>query len=184
MISVLAYAKLRGVSHVAVIKAIKAGRLSKSITMVSGKAKINDPALADQEWEANTDVAQRREKKESKPKNKAVVKESPQPEQTAVADKMPSGPTYAQSRAIREAYQARLSKLEYEEKSAKLHKTDECRVEQFNRARKARDMLITIPDRLAPALVHRTDQREIHRILADEIRVVCEQLADAATYDG
>lgn len=43
------YARHRGCSHVAVLKAIDTGRLERSIYLVAGKKKIN-PLLADQEW--------------------------------------------------------------------------------------------------------------------------------------
>ena len=49
-----AYAKRRGVTHVAVKKAIDTGRLKECLVEVGGKWKIADPELADREWEANT----------------------------------------------------------------------------------------------------------------------------------
>ena len=165
-ISLRDYAKLRGVSVEAVSKAIKAGRLKKSVTYVNGKPKISDPSIADKEWQANTDQA--------KP-SATTRKEKPQEA---------TGQNYAQSRAIREGYQARLAKLDYEEKSGKVHGTDECRVAQFNRARKARDMLMSIPDRVSPVLIGMTDAKEIHRLLLEEIRIVCNQLADSASYQS
>lgn len=53
-IAVSAYAKLRGVSSAAVRKAIKAGRLRNSITYLGGKPKVIDVALANAEWDSNT----------------------------------------------------------------------------------------------------------------------------------
>ena len=48
------------------------------------------------------------------------------------AEASPRGmPTYAESRAVREAYQARLAKLEFEEKSGKLVNADEVKAEAF-----------------------------------------------------
>jgi phage terminase Nu1 subunit (DNA packaging protein) len=45
------YAKRRGVSHVAVQRAINSGRLKDSVQ----DRRIIDPDLADREWDANTD---------------------------------------------------------------------------------------------------------------------------------
>ena len=47
-LSIRAYARHRGVSHVAVKKAIDTGRISQ------GADGTIDPARADQEWEQNT----------------------------------------------------------------------------------------------------------------------------------
>src|ERR1700760_341605 len=48
------YARRRGVSKEAVSKAIAQGRLRASTMVVDGRAKIADPDLADQEWDAAT----------------------------------------------------------------------------------------------------------------------------------
>jgi P27 family predicted phage terminase small subunit len=54
-LSVAAYARRLQVKPIAVRKAIAAGRLSESIVRDKhGKPKIADPALADNEWRANT----------------------------------------------------------------------------------------------------------------------------------
>lgn len=53
-ISLLAYAKRRGVSAEAVRKAIDAGRLERSVVVVRGKPKIADADLADREWAERT----------------------------------------------------------------------------------------------------------------------------------
>lgn len=47
-----AYAKRRGVSHVAVQRAISSGRLSDSVC----DGRIIDPDLADREWDSKTDL--------------------------------------------------------------------------------------------------------------------------------
>jgi hypothetical protein len=56
-ISVRAYARHRGCSAPAVLKAIDRGRLRLSIVIEGGKAKIADVALADREWAENTDLS-------------------------------------------------------------------------------------------------------------------------------
>jgi hypothetical protein len=54
-LSLTAYAKRRGVSAVAVSKAVASGRLSASVVRDErGAPKIGDPELADREWTANT----------------------------------------------------------------------------------------------------------------------------------
>ncbi|MCP4448295.1 MAG: hypothetical protein GY811_23590 [Myxococcales bacterium] len=52
--SVAAFARLAGVDRKSVTRAIKSGRLDKSIVLIEGKPKISDPELARREWKANT----------------------------------------------------------------------------------------------------------------------------------
>lgn len=191
MISIRKYAQERGISHVAVLKAIQSGRLVKSITHdAAGKPKIGDPDLADSEWAANTDQAKPLNRISGEPKRrKETATAAYEPRQSAAAQApVPmaapptdagdtGGPSYAKSRAVREAYQARLAKLDYEEKSGKLLPADAVRVAMFNAARKARDMLMALPDRIAPLVVGNPDQHEVHRLLTDEVRRVCAEIA-------
>jgi hypothetical protein len=195
MISIRKYAQERGISHVAVLKAIQSGRLVKSIAHdPAGKPKIADPELADREWAANTDQAKPLNRISGEPKRRketataayeprqGAAPPAPTPQPSAPpASAEPggsSGPTYAQSRAIREAYQARLAKLDYEEKAGKLLPADAVRVAMFNAGRKARDMLMALPDRIAPLVVGNPDQHEVHRLLTDEVRRVCAEIAN------
>ncbi|MEW5890366.1 MAG: hypothetical protein AB1768_15295 [Pseudomonadota bacterium] len=69
------------------------------------------------------------------------------------ADRPTGIPDYAKSRAIREAYAARLAKLEFEERAGKLVSADEVKVEQFHIARALRDRLLQLPAKLAPQIV-------------------------------
>lgn len=177
--SLRTYAKARGITHEAVRQAIKTGRLVKSIVYVNGEPKIADEAIADQEWAANTDQSKPRNRITGDPKHRRASQDAPmQPmANDAAGESGAKGPSYAQSRAIREAYQARLSKLEYEERSGKLVQADAARVAIFNTARKARDMLMAVPDRVAPLVVGQTDAHEIHRILMDEVRRIAAEIA-------
>jgi len=161
-LSASAYAKRRGVSHVAVLKAIKTGRIVKE------SDGTIDPEKADAAWAKNTSQAQQR---------KAVKKIEPASERPIDPPLVNSGPNYAQSRAIKEAYLARLAKLEYEEKSAVLVRADSVKVAWFNTLRVLRDRVLNLPDRLAPILASEADPRKIGELLDTELRQI---LNDAA----
>ena len=88
-----------------------------------------------------------------------------------------AAPDYQTSRAIREAYAARLAKLEYEERTAKLISSDEVEMRTFNLARRLRDRMQTLPRRLAAALAAEQDPRVIEQRLDDEIRQALEELS-------
>lgn len=56
-----------------------------------------------------------------------------------------NAPTYAQSRAVREAYAARLSKLEYEERIGKLINADEVKLAWYKHITAAKTRIMGIP---------------------------------------
>ena len=148
-ISIRAYAQHRGVSHEAVRKAIAAGRIQQE---VDGSI---DPDKADAAWDRNTIARGDGE----------------------AGDARSGVPNLQTSRAIREAYAARLAKLEYEERTAKLISGDEVEMRTFNLARRLRDRMQTIPRRLAAALAAEQDPRVIEQRLDDEIRQALEELS-------
>ena len=168
-ITVAEYARQKGVSHEAVRKAVKVGRLSRSVVFdAKGKPRL-DPALADQEWAANTDNSQQRVPAVAPPRQ-------PDPEPETQAAPEPRTGTFQQARTLREAYMARLAKLEYEEKSGKLVQADAVKNEAFKTARMVRDNLLNIPDRVAGELAAESNQFKIHQRLTLEIRRALEDL--------
>lgn len=173
-----AYARHRGVSPEAVSKAVKAGRIT------AGPDGKIDPKRADREWEANTDPSKPLNSVTGKPRHRKPPDSPKIPGgdvEGASGGALPGGvPPYLQSRSIREAYLARLSKLEFEEKSGKLVNIDAVRVVGFNAVRQARDKLMNMPDRLSPLLAGMSDSHEIHKLLTAEIRLICEELSKDA----
>lgn len=178
-LSIRAYAQHRGVSHTAVAKAIKAGRIS-----IEPDGKI-DPVKADAQWARNTLPSQNLNTGASKPAPKVATPPVSTPVATGSSRELPppletgriSAPDYQTSRAIREAYAARLAKLEYEERTAKLISSDEVEMRTFNLARRLRDRMQTLPRRLAAALAAEQDPRVIEQRLDDEIRQALEELS-------
>jgi hypothetical protein len=209
LLSQRAYAKHRGVSHTAVQKAVRYGR----ITTIDGKL---DPDVADREWRENVDLTKPRNSVSGTPKlvrapdapSAAMLIDAPAaavPLQRDVRvgaaavgvaetiDETPDGssfappPTssargYAQARAARETYEAKLAKAKYEQLMEQLVGADEVKVAAFNRARRTRDLLLALPDRLSAVLAAESDADEIHRILSEEITRCCEELSRAHTH--
>lgn len=170
-LSIAAYARHRGCSHVAVLKAIKSGRIVKE---ADGTI---DPVKADADWERNTNQAQQRKEQPAPPPPKArvaVAESSPPPEPQGSG-----GPNYAQSRAIKEAYHARLAKLSFEEKSGALVRTDNVKVAWFNILRVMRDRILNMPDRMAPLLSAEDDPKKVREMLDIELRQLLDDAADA-----
>jgi len=170
------YARRRGVSHTAVQKAIRDGRISA----VRGKL---DPDIADREWAENTD--------QSAPLNS--VAGSPKHRRTPGAPSAPieldggngsarsagTATGYARARAAKEAAMAQIAKLDLDERLGSLVRTDEVRLSVFNMARKARDQLLAIPGRVAPVVAALGgDVAEVERVLLAEVERVCQDLSD------
>lgn len=183
------YARHRGVSKVAVHKAIKSGRISKAVK--DGKI---DSEAADALWVHNTDQSKPLNSVTGTPKlRKASPDAPPMPaaggreaaeEAPAAADagangaqQVPGGgPSYVAARAFRESYLARLARLEFEEKSGKLIDADQVRVAAFNAARRARDMVLSLADRIAPLVAGEPDQFKCHEIIRGECFKICEDI--------
>ncbi len=141
--SVTQYAKHRGVTQPLVSQYIRSGRLRDSVRKI-GKDKYEiDFELADKEWDSHIKNSRGTEIK---------------------------GPTYAQSRAIREAYTAQLSKLDYQERSGQVLLAGDVRREAFQQGRRIRDAILAIPDRYAALLAAETDEVKIKQFLDRELR--------------
>ena len=95
-----AYSRQRGVSASTVQKAIASGRIH---TLPNGQI---DSEIADAEWARNTQT-------QAPP----VDRRGQQPEDDA---EVFGASQYTKARAVREHYQARLAKIDYEERIAKL----------------------------------------------------------------
>ena len=147
------YAKIKGVALSSVQTAIKAGRIDTAV--VKGIKKI-DWKLANKQWEENT----------STDKSPYTIPDN---------QKM-RGPTFQQSRAIREAYQARLAKLDYEQKIEKLIDADIVKRQAFELGRRIRDAFLNIPARISNELLSAEESFDIEQILNREFDEVLKNL--------
>jgi hypothetical protein len=149
------YAKHRGISVKNVTKAIEEGRITAQKV---GNRFVIDQVKADKEWARNT----------SQPRTNPGGR----------VEQEPSGPSYAQSRAIKEAYLARLKKLEYERELGALVDADQVRRDGYAAGKLVQSKMLAIPDRLAGQLAGMTDVAAIKRVLVDEIRYALSEVAD------
>lgn len=86
----------------------------------------------------------------------------------------------AQGRARLATAKASREELELAARRGELTDTAAARTAVFNTARRARDMLLALPDRVAPLVAGQTDLHEIIRILTDEVRRVCVEIGKAS----
>ena len=178
-LSIRAYAKYRKVTEAAVRKAIKSGRISKN------KNDKIDPILADKDWQENTNPTQinnleiTKEIEEINKTNKISDKKTKK-----ITNNNPKSisPSYQESRAIKEKYHAKLSKLQYEKESERVMPVSEVAKIAFDTARVIRDRMLNIPDRIAPHLIGQTDIFKTKEILKTEITKALEELSNTDEY--
>lgn len=162
---------LRGSTHVAVLNAINDGRISAPAVRRDGRRWIIDAALADQQWGDRTEPNAK-----GGPLPPAVPVQAPS---SVSADQPVKGlPALAVSKAVRAAYDAKLTQLQYQRESEELISALDVKAQAFALARAVRDKLLGIADRLAPQLAATQDARVCHHLLSEEIRVALRGLAD------
>jgi hypothetical protein len=200
LVSLRAYARSRrerglvGGTHRAVAKAIADGRISA----IEGRI---DPQVADIQWGRNTDPAQQARgasggapeqpvgivgagEAASTPGAEAVVQTSaqaaappPAPEDDLGRQLREDQQNRIRESALAEALRRQLLEFELATKKGELVRASDVRQVAFNKARVARDALLSLPDRVAGQLAAETDPAKVYSILSAEIRKICDELA-------
>jgi hypothetical protein len=167
-LSVRAYARVRGVSHVAVLKAIKTHRISQN------PDGTIDPVKANQEWDRNTFVG------------KSMVPPARPAEPARAAAALPAGDTvtlYQKAKAKEQVFKAQIAELEFNQRSGKLIEVATAGEYASSLSKIIRDQVSAWPDRLTPIVAASTDEGVIHHILAREcdalLRRFSKGVADA-----
>lgn len=176
-----AYARARGCSHTAVLKAIQSGRLARAIKPGPRGHPLIDEELANQAWEETTNPAQQREKHRAATPRDLPPAPPGQANLFGLPDNDPRGEpeerlTHARAQAVRTALQAKLLQLELDEKRGRLVDRERVGSEVFAACRAARDAIEALPDRLAGSLANRS-AREVRDQLTAELAAALAALA-------
>jgi hypothetical protein len=174
LVSQRKYAQFRGLSHQAVNKAVRSGR----IPSVDGKI---DPVAADAAWERNTRPGPGNGSN-GRPTRSATKAEVDAGNGHDLAATERPHATYSAARALREVYLAKRAKLEFEAAEGNLVSVEEVKARAFEAARALREQLLALPPRLAPVLFAAPDVATCHRLLEKALLDVCSgiSLEDAA----
>ena len=156
------FARRKGVTLTTVQEALARGRIS--FVVIDGNKRI-DADKAMKEWDDNTDP--------NFQVNLGVEDDSIEGKTTASK----AASTFAESRAVREAYSARITKLEYEQKLGSLVNLADVKKEVFELARNTRNLVLNIPPKIAAELAAETDPHKVEKILAVELRKALEGLS-------
>ena len=194
-----AYANHRGVSLPTIRRAIRRGRLKKSVAMIDGFPRIVDVALADQEMEASADHTTTppavRERVEARPP-KAAPTPAPAPrpppparprtpreddEPPDVSDSM----TMAEASVVEKRWRARLVQLEYRKKAAELVEAKDVEAEWLKLVLAARTKLLGVATRARQRLPHlkNSDVAEIDAIVREALDALSEGYDDSDDTD-
>ena len=137
------FARRNGWSKQYVAKLVKQGR----ITLEGGKI---DPVAAKRAIDQLAEPSTVLRHSEGQRSTTTAVQPSPPTDNRKAVD-------YAAARTMREAYRAKMARLDYEEREGKLVDAAKVREEGFQAGRMIRDALFAIPDRLADVLAAEKD---------------------------
>jgi hypothetical protein len=197
LMGITEYARHRGVSLPAVQHAVKAGRITRN------PDGLIDSDRADREWEQNTDHSKvPLDQRKGIPKKRAGQGPTPpaatghvqagrhraathavrHAEQDAAelgsTERLATGPDFSKARAAKEIYEARIKKLDYEERLGNLVSRKSVEVEAFTNFRILRDACFNIPDRVSAQIAAETDGSTVYEILMVELRRAFEEFAN------
>lgn len=192
-ISVRAYARLRDVSHTAVLKAIREGRIR---TRPDGSI---DPVAADRDWDGRTDPSKPLNSVCGNPKHRRPPGGPPtpvrgrrprKPGSPAAAGGEPGPPPdmvphqenrYIAARGTREEIAARRAQIQLDELEGRKIDKEAARQAIMHLQRRLRDRVLKFPHRATPEIAALTggDPHEIMRILDREAREIARDAARA-----
>lgn len=157
-VSVREFARRVGVTHPAVINAIRQGHITP---LDDGTL---DPDAARVQWEARRDPSRK------KPSGRRGSQQTEQ--EKRVAD------TYQTARAAREVFDSKTREAKYNLLIGTMVLKVDVEKTAFDAGRRVRDRLLTVASRVGPVVAGVSDPAECSRIIELEIRQACEELAD------
>ena len=172
---------LRGTSHVAVINAIKGERLTPPAVRREGSRWIINPELADEQWATRTDPSEYGGQAGggSRPIGiETLVQQRPATPPPPPPPSPKGGPSLAMSKQVKAAYEAKLTELEYKERSGEMGNLQDVRKEAARLARQVRDLLLIVPSRNAAKVAAMSDSEDIRALLQQEIELALKGMAN------
>ena len=173
---------LRGTSHVAVINAYKDGRLSEPAVRRDGRSWVINAELADEQWAARTDPSEYGGHAGGGSRPIGIKTPAQQEPASSPAPAAPpaakGGPPIAVSKQVKAAYEAKLTELEYKERSGEMGNLQDVRKEAARLARQVRDLLLIVPSRNAAKVAAMSDPEDIRALLQQEIELALKGMAN------
>ena len=146
------YGRHRNVSHVAVLKALRSGRIQQTAD------GLIDSDQADRDWQSRTHPCPR----------------AP----NAAPATVPADPSFARSRLVRLHFEALLAKYKYEQRVGQLLPAADVKVAMTEVRQKFREAMVAIPGRVATELAGMADEQQVFTVVATAIREALAGFAD------
>jgi hypothetical protein len=177
-LSIRAYAKARGVSHVAVLKAAKTGRIP-----LEPDGTV-DPAKADAAWQRSTDPGRAKGKPKASAEKLHPVGEAAlgSVRETLKEQGLPASGsvTFVQARTAREIATAHLTRLRVQKMKGELVERHRATALVFRLAREERDAWTNWPARVAALMAAElgVEPHPMQRVLETQVRAHLAELAE------
>jgi hypothetical protein len=177
-LSIRAYAKARGVSHVAVLKAAKAGRVP-----LESDGTI-DPAKADAAWQRSTDPGRTKSKPKAPTEKLRPVGEAAlgSVRETLKEQGLPAGGnvTFVQARTAHEIAKAHLARLRLQRMKGELVDRARSTALVFRLAREERDSWLNWPARVAALIAADlgVEAHAVQKLIETHVRGHLAELAE------
>lgn len=187
IISIREYGRRRGCSDTAVRKAINAGKIIEGVARDKrGKVLGINEEIANAEWAMNHDPMKERVTQNGEASARFLEPETnaepnPQPKQQGKSTGYSGAAnenSLAAAKRVQALYKAKLSELEYKQKSGKLVDKQEVYKQLYGAGQELRQAFQTIPDRFIDDILAATNRNEAHQILFNAIADVLEGLAE------
>lgn len=163
-ISIRAYARYRGVSHTAVHKAIKAGRITLE------EDGTLDPEKADQQWQKNTNpIRQGLMHKED-----MTISQSHRPDHSLEYDK------YVKARGDNEVLKVKIKELQLREAKKELIDKEKALAQIFSFSRTLRNLWLDWPAQIVPELAStfKIDMHQLQASLESLVKVQLKKISE------
>lgn len=177
-LSIRAYAKARGVSHVAVLKAAKAGRIA-----LEPDGTI-DPVKADAAWQRSTEPSRAKAKPKTATEKLRAVGEAAlgSVRETLKEQGLPTGSnvTFVQARTAHEIAKAHLARLRLQRMKGELVDRAQAAALVFRLAREERDSWLNWPARIAALIAADlgVEAHAVQKLIETHVRGHLAELAE------
>lgn len=175
-LSIRAYARQRGVSHVAVMKAIDTGRITR---LPDGTI---DPDIADAQWARNSLPPKKSVASEgaSVPPPRRVVTPPRETPEVSTPPLSTGGTSLLQARTVNEVLKAQLNKVELAQRKKELVDRAQAVAHVYKLARIERDAWLNWPARISGQMASKLgiDPHTMHVALEAEVREHLIELGD------
>jgi hypothetical protein len=175
-LTLTAYAARRGVSKMAVSRAVKAGRLARSVVRDDrGQPKIADPDLADREWSETTDLSRApayvKERAEARDPSRGG-----RPPRLDDDEGEPEGLSLGEQSAREKFWKANNAELDYRERAGELVNAKAMAAKVGDLILRCRTKLLGVPTRMRQRLPHLTapDVAEIDALMREALEELSE----------